>query len=300
MLEPSEWDVIIEAKRAGRGYLDVLERARGVLPDRHFTVLPADASPADHRMAYLTLGYELFTGIRTFPGRIKPHHLTALYGPPCAHCRKPLRTPAARSCAACGTVRADTSDVDPDACDGARIRLHAWPARSLQDVLSDPLPRFDREPAMIGEEGQIFLAALANVLLIGRRRLSDEQLPELVRMVSQLQNFHLMVLAENTESFLTGDTGDQLPSIGRWCDEIGAARAGAFVRDLLALYPSELQDDVSGREDYLSDLLYEKPGVIQRLELAYWDAPLEIPHRMREYVIAHRDVFERLCESDIE
>lgn len=32
------------------------------------------------------------------------HHMTCLYGPPCQECGKPLRTPKARWCAACGAT----------------------------------------------------------------------------------------------------------------------------------------------------------------------------------------------------
>ena len=49
--------------------------------------------------------YQRITGFpETNPAALW-HHRLALYGPPCAACGKPLRTPEAKLCAACGAKR---------------------------------------------------------------------------------------------------------------------------------------------------------------------------------------------------
>lgn len=289
MLEPHEWAVIEDARRAGRNYLDVLERERDRLPGRNFTPLPANASPEDKRMAYRVLGYELFTGERQFFGRIKEHHQSALYGPPCTACGKPLRTPRARLCAACGAKRPDAIVIAPTERDSGSVRLHAWPFRSIDEVLAVPLPRL-RDCGSIGDEGPRFLEALANVMLIGRRSQPFSSFPELARMAVVLQQVHLMVRTEKTFYILDGEDGDELPRVAAWCRAIGATRFEAYVEALLALYPVELRQDPSARADYLSDR-DDYPAVLTGLEQQYWDAPLEVPERLRSYVLAHREDF---------
>jgi hypothetical protein len=46
--------------------------------------------------------YEQVTGVREQNWEKVFHHRLADYGPPCSNCGKPLRTPRARYCAACG------------------------------------------------------------------------------------------------------------------------------------------------------------------------------------------------------
>jgi hypothetical protein len=47
------------------------------------------------------------TGLRETNINAIWHHRIAEYGPPCGACGKPLRTPKARLCAACGATPPD-------------------------------------------------------------------------------------------------------------------------------------------------------------------------------------------------
>ena len=49
--------------------------------------------------------YERITGFRETNRNAIWHHRLSLYGPPCHSCGKPLRTPIAARCVACGALR---------------------------------------------------------------------------------------------------------------------------------------------------------------------------------------------------
>ncbi|MGH8080403.1 MAG: hypothetical protein ACREP7_07500 [Lysobacter sp.] len=49
--------------------------------------------------------YRRMTGMQETNVNAIWHHRLSIYGPPCAHCGKPLRTDRAKLCAACGTMR---------------------------------------------------------------------------------------------------------------------------------------------------------------------------------------------------
>ncbi|HEU4556665.1 MAG TPA: hypothetical protein VFS20_02405 [Longimicrobium sp.] len=97
MLDDDEWAVLMEAHRACRsptrhGRCDGGAGARGCASGPSAAASPGAGREAD----------EMFTGVEeTVPNAVW-HHVASLYGPPCRDCAKPLRTPQAKLCAACG------------------------------------------------------------------------------------------------------------------------------------------------------------------------------------------------------
>jgi hypothetical protein len=58
----------------------------------------------EERFAPFLREYERITNFHETNPNAVYHHRLSLYGPPCSTCGKPLRTPQARFCAACGHV----------------------------------------------------------------------------------------------------------------------------------------------------------------------------------------------------
>ena len=101
MLDEDEWQEMEAALRAGIRNLKARRAAIGaslaeVTEDEQLQAQYADA---------LDL-YERLTGYRETNPLALWHHRASLYGPPCSNCGKPLRTPPAKLCAACGARRA--------------------------------------------------------------------------------------------------------------------------------------------------------------------------------------------------
>lgn len=107
MLEPEEYRLVMQAKKAGMILVEQ-ERLRRGLP----AVLPLvleDRGTEFHRP--MLEMYRLLTGFEETNPNAVYHHRTAQFGPPCPQCHKPLRTPQARYCPQCGfgkdDIRAD-------------------------------------------------------------------------------------------------------------------------------------------------------------------------------------------------
>jgi hypothetical protein len=105
MLDDDEWAVIQRAwtlTRSPGEALAILAReagARGLPPPRP---VPRETGGLARRLWPLSAAYEMFTGVAGTNPNAVAHHRVSIYGPPCPECGKPLRTPRARCCAACG------------------------------------------------------------------------------------------------------------------------------------------------------------------------------------------------------
>ena len=67
--------------------------------------IPLSDCPLEERFIPLLQKYEEMTGFKETVANAVMHHRISLYGPACQHCGKPLRSPKALFCGACGAVR---------------------------------------------------------------------------------------------------------------------------------------------------------------------------------------------------
>jgi hypothetical protein len=70
---------------------------------------PMRGSTLEERFRPVLDAYERLTGYRESNANAIMHHRLALYGPPCEACGKPLRTPRASRCMACGSKHLSTT-----------------------------------------------------------------------------------------------------------------------------------------------------------------------------------------------
>ena len=97
MLDEQEWAVIAPALT--QSILDIQQ----IRKDQGIGLNEALQQP--YGTWALRLYHDL-TGFHETDPAVIWHHRLSLYGSPCQACGKPLRTPQAKSCAACGRARA--------------------------------------------------------------------------------------------------------------------------------------------------------------------------------------------------
>jgi len=96
MLEEHEWEQVLPPGHQG---IEEMERYR-----RSHGCSVAGAKDAVYGKGALARYFEI-TGFRETDIGALWHHRLSLYGPACRVCGKPLRTPRARWCVACGALR---------------------------------------------------------------------------------------------------------------------------------------------------------------------------------------------------
>lgn len=104
MLEPEESKLIQKAQEGGMHVVEAEARQRGQ------TLPPAiELTSVERRFQPMLEMYRLLTGFTETNPNAVMHHKVEQYGLPCPQCTKPLRTPEARFCAACGFGQEDVT-----------------------------------------------------------------------------------------------------------------------------------------------------------------------------------------------
>ena len=94
MLDEAEFEVVSEAHRQGVQAVQAYRKQYGAT---------LQETPTDDLLRPVRNAYARLTGASGFDADHILKHRLSLYGPPCVACGKPLRTPHASRCAACGT-----------------------------------------------------------------------------------------------------------------------------------------------------------------------------------------------------
>ena len=93
MLDEVEWETVAPLLSG------MVTDAKG---ERLATELPHSGDLIARHAQPVLDAFERLTGFGETNVNAVAHHRLSLYGPPCSRCDKPLRTPEARLCAACG------------------------------------------------------------------------------------------------------------------------------------------------------------------------------------------------------
>lgn len=95
--------------------------------------VPLAQTPVDDLYHPVRQEYERLTGRAGYHQDAILRHRLVLYGPPCSACGKPLRTPEAYRCAACGTPRANYLET-PEQEAARMLEQIGWNAASLKQI----------------------------------------------------------------------------------------------------------------------------------------------------------------------
>jgi hypothetical protein len=77
------------------------ESMRGTKEFRERHGVPIEHASIYQRFQPVRDAYERMTGVKESNENAIMHHRLSLYGPPCKHCLRPLRTPKAKLCGSC-------------------------------------------------------------------------------------------------------------------------------------------------------------------------------------------------------
>ena len=104
MLDEQEWEEVIPHLTRGIEQIQQYRIAHGVSLVEAKNAVPVHGDDALKR-------YFEITGFRESNVEALWHHRLSLFGPPCNACGKPLRTPDAKMCAACGVPVSKSASI---------------------------------------------------------------------------------------------------------------------------------------------------------------------------------------------